>query len=517
MLATGIASCKSKVALGLNVSSSWNRVGFGRNTNHLTSAVEEDGEGNVLTQVTYTYDALGNRISETATDAIGNPSTTQFAYDPSGQLVAEMAASGAWTTYLADQQDTNQFLARVDGSGVSWLLTDRQGSVTVALSPDGSQGLAQATYDAFGNQTIVSGTATDLGRLGFQGGMMDSATGLVHFGARDYDPTNGRWTTPDPANADVNTYRGMGNDPTNQSDPDGMAVRVNKRGTADETDVAKARSLLPAFIAAGKAKAGADRVFLGVYDIDVTGTDVVAGGVTTHNVTNNAHFSYLSNVIKDQAGELVVGGGYAKAKTTIEDIAKTQGVAVRDTGGGTIRTTLQDDTRLVLHRDGDWGDIIISRPGEGAIRVKAKNSIRELNIRAPNGDNNNIDRLDIDPKTGGFIVVEEKNAAGLANPKNRQTEAQWAKRHVFDEIKARLDLITRTVNPADQTFKSTGKAVPYVGPDTPPNIKEIRNIKHYVIEIKTGTPKLRTAVDAEINNLKRTFPGYQFEAVYSGP
>jgi RHS repeat-associated protein len=133
-----------------------------------------------------------------------------------------MADSGQWTSYLANPQETDDFLARVDGNGVTWLLTDHQGSVTVALSPDGSQVVAQATYDAFGNVTLVTGTAAELGRLGFQGGMTDEVTGLVHFGARDYDPTTGRWRTPDPANADSNTYRGMGNSPTNGTDPTGM-------------------------------------------------------------------------------------------------------------------------------------------------------------------------------------------------------------------------------------------------------------------------------------------------------
>jgi RHS repeat-associated protein len=177
--------------------------------------------------VTYTYDALGNRISETVTDGSGTTSTTQFAYDPSGQLIGEMADSGQWTSYLANPQETNDFLARVDSNGVTWLLTDHQGSVTVALSADGSQALAQANYDAFGNVTLVSGTGADLGRLGWQGGMTDAATGLVHFGARDYDPTTARWQTPDPANADINTYRGMGNSPTNLTDPMGLAPPSN--------------------------------------------------------------------------------------------------------------------------------------------------------------------------------------------------------------------------------------------------------------------------------------------------
>jgi RHS repeat-associated protein len=172
--------------------------------------------------VTYSYDALGNRVSETVTDGSGTTSTTQFAYDLSGQLIGEMTGGGQWTAYLANPQGSNQFLARVDGSGVTWLLTDHQGSVIAAVSADGSQVLAQASYDAFGNVTLASGTAADLGRLRFQGGMTDAATGLVHFGARDYSPTTGRWWTPDPANADSNTYRGMGNSPTNFTDPRGL-------------------------------------------------------------------------------------------------------------------------------------------------------------------------------------------------------------------------------------------------------------------------------------------------------
>ena len=34
--------------------------------------------------------------------------------------------------------------------------------------------------------------------FGFAGGLYDPATGLVRFGARDYDPEIGRWTAPDP-------------------------------------------------------------------------------------------------------------------------------------------------------------------------------------------------------------------------------------------------------------------------------------------------------------------------------
>ncbi|MFZ1827466.1 MAG: RHS repeat-associated core domain-containing protein [Candidatus Competibacteraceae bacterium] len=45
--------------------------------------------------------------------------------------------------------------------------------------------------------------------FGFAGGLYDQDTGLVRFGARDYDPETGRWTAKDPilfAGGDANLF-----------------------------------------------------------------------------------------------------------------------------------------------------------------------------------------------------------------------------------------------------------------------------------------------------------------------
>src|SRR5262249_21591832 len=60
------------------------------------------------------------------------------------------------------------------------------------------------------------------GRFGFQGGVFDVATGLYHFGIRDFDPETGRWTEADPSGlsaGDTNLYRFTGNGPTNATHP----------------------------------------------------------------------------------------------------------------------------------------------------------------------------------------------------------------------------------------------------------------------------------------------------------
>lgn len=59
----------------------------------------------------------------------------------------------------------------------------------------------------------------------FAGGIHDLDTGFVRFGARDYDPSVGRWTAKDPilfSGGQVNLYVYVGNDPVNLVDPLGL-------------------------------------------------------------------------------------------------------------------------------------------------------------------------------------------------------------------------------------------------------------------------------------------------------
>jgi RHS repeat-associated protein len=48
-------------------------------------------------------------------------------------------------------------------------------------------------YDEFGN--VTNDTSPGLTPFGFAGGLYDKDTGLVRFGARDYDASVGRWMT----------------------------------------------------------------------------------------------------------------------------------------------------------------------------------------------------------------------------------------------------------------------------------------------------------------------------------
>jgi len=86
--------------------------------------------------------------------------------------------------------------------------------------------VARFEYDAWGN--ILSATssvpALAVNRYRFQCREWSSATGLVNFRARWYDPVTGRWLSKDPIglNGGLNLYAFCGNDPINYCDFEGL-------------------------------------------------------------------------------------------------------------------------------------------------------------------------------------------------------------------------------------------------------------------------------------------------------
>ncbi len=96
----------------------------------------------------------------------------------------------------------------VDGLGSTTSLTDGQGNV-----------LASYLYDGYGN--LRPGSMDDVGNpLRFAGLPSDPASGLVYDRARLYDPTTGRFLTPDPLGGG---YAYAGDNPVNAVDPSGLA------------------------------------------------------------------------------------------------------------------------------------------------------------------------------------------------------------------------------------------------------------------------------------------------------
>ena len=104
------------------------------------------------------------------------------------------------------------------------LVVDHIGSPRLIVDTATGTLIQRLDYDAFGSVTLD--TNPGFQPFGFGGGIYDPDTGLVRFGARDYDPMVGRWTATDPIRfygGTTNLYEYVLNDPVNLNDPTGLS------------------------------------------------------------------------------------------------------------------------------------------------------------------------------------------------------------------------------------------------------------------------------------------------------
>ena len=112
----------------------------------------------------------------------------------------------------------------VRGGTTYRIIKDDLGSPRLVVNASSGAIAQRLDYDEWGN-TTESGTV-GFQPFGFAGGLWDRDTNLIRFGARDYDPTTGRWTTKDLSRFDggLNFYGYAESDPVNLIDPTGFAA-----------------------------------------------------------------------------------------------------------------------------------------------------------------------------------------------------------------------------------------------------------------------------------------------------
>lgn len=209
---------------------------------------------------TYVYTANGELASKTEGSAV-----TRYRYDVLGNLKHVDLPGGNAIDYLVDGQnrrigkkvnsvleqgflwqDQLKPIAELNGSnevvsrfvyathanvpdymikdGQAYrILTDHLGSPRLVIKVADGSVTQRMDYDEFGN--VISDTNPGFQPFGFAGGLYDPDTGLVRFGARDYDAYTGRWTAKDPIlfeGGDTSLYGYVRGDSINQLDTDGL-------------------------------------------------------------------------------------------------------------------------------------------------------------------------------------------------------------------------------------------------------------------------------------------------------
>lgn len=263
---------------GPNTPSTDPKTGGGTGGPHaLMTSTETGSTGTKVTS--YTYDANGNTASITST-----PGTKSLTWNDQGKL-DKITGTGesAGTSYLYDTGG-NQLIRRDPGKttlnlgtdqitldtatgkvsnvrtygapgGLSITRTTTAGASTISYQSSDHHGtngvqfnatdLAQVRRptDPFGNER---GTQPDpgswAGDKGFVGGTKEKATGFTLLGAREYDPTTGRFISPDPIidagdPQQWNAYAYSNNNPINASDPSGLKLLFEAGEDAGGLDV----------------------------------------------------------------------------------------------------------------------------------------------------------------------------------------------------------------------------------------------------------------------------------------
>ncbi|WP_422125638.1 polymorphic toxin-type HINT domain-containing protein [Streptomyces caatingaensis] len=184
---------------------------------HLAKAVQfkDDKAAN---SASYLYDANGQRL-------IGRTDTETTLYLGSTEITLAKGSKTPKATRYLDLGNGVQAVQSDDSSG-SFVVADHVGTGQLAI--DGKA--ASATH----RRTTPFGTPRGEqpknwpGTKGFVGGTNDTATGLTHLGAREYDPGIGRFISVDPLMALGDPQQNQGytyahNNPATLSDPSGLA------------------------------------------------------------------------------------------------------------------------------------------------------------------------------------------------------------------------------------------------------------------------------------------------------
>jgi RHS repeat-associated protein len=215
-------------------------LSYGPNTYNYTANGELFSKTNASGTAGFSYDVLGNLRATTLVDGtsieyvidaqdrrvgkkINGTLTQGFLYDGQLQIVAELDGPGNVVSRFVYGDRSNVPSYMIKGGITYRIIADHLGSPRIVVNTTDGTIIQRMDYDEFGN--AIYDTNPGFQPFGFAGGLHDQHTGLIRFGARDYDSESGRWTSKDPilfSGKDTNLYAYSIADPINTTDTNGM-------------------------------------------------------------------------------------------------------------------------------------------------------------------------------------------------------------------------------------------------------------------------------------------------------
>ncbi|MFD9519743.1 polymorphic toxin-type HINT domain-containing protein [Streptomyces sp. NPDC059979] len=172
----------------------------------------------------YLYDASGNRIiQETGSSRTLYLGQTEITVNKAGQAIDAVryySSPGAPTTI----RRTN---GKATGHTLSQQLTDHHNTATTSVEQKDGQAVTRRKSDPYGNPRGAQPSSWPGDRTFLGTGTDDNTTGLTHIGAREYEPTTGRFISVDPIidisdPLQMNGYTYANGNPITNSDPSGL-------------------------------------------------------------------------------------------------------------------------------------------------------------------------------------------------------------------------------------------------------------------------------------------------------
>lgn len=202
------------------------------NSENKLETITDDG-----VKTTYVYDAAGNRLLENSpTGSTLHLGETELTTDSTGKITR---ASRTYTHPGAPSVTRSTSNGATTGHKQNALITDHLGTANTSIEIGANQPVTRRAFKPYG-ETRGTKPSTWPNRRSFLGtGIDDTATGLTHIGAREYDQSAGRFLSADPLidNTDplqMNGYSYAKNSPISTSDPDGLRPITDcERGCSD--------------------------------------------------------------------------------------------------------------------------------------------------------------------------------------------------------------------------------------------------------------------------------------------